>query len=238
VTTDFPVASSPPVTRVRIRDWIFLVFVLVVWPGVAWFVYPSGDEALELLSEISRSRVYLQSMAITWSVVLLLVVILSFRWRAIQEIGFRGFTTKNIAIGVALLFGVNIGLHVIRLFIPFSTPTTNDFVLLLLPRNAEERLLWLALSVTAALGEEAIFRGFVMTRLHRLFKRWTPVVILSGLSFGLAHLYQGWAGVVLTGIYGIVFSLVFIRRQSLWPCIAAHFLQDAIAILPLGYPGP
>jgi membrane protease YdiL (CAAX protease family) len=238
VTVESPLFPPSPARKLRVGEWAFLAFVLLLWPGIAWFLYPSGEESIELLAGISRGRVYLQSMAITWSVVLLLAMVLAFRRKNFIEIGFRKFTPGNLFLGVGLLVAVNIAFHVIHLFIKFSPPTTGDFVLLLLPRNAGERLLWLALSATAALGEEAIFRGFVMTRLYRLFKRWTPAVALSAIGFGLAHLYQGWAGILLTAGYGVVFSLAFIKRQSLWPCIVAHFLQDAIAALPLGYPGP
>lgn len=222
--------------RLGAADWVFLSFLLLVWPGVSWLLFPSGDDAITTLSDIPRNLVYLQSIAITASVFLLLAVVLRFRQAAFVDLGYRDFTAANIGFGILLLVAANAILLFLGTVLPSLEPSSDDFIYLLLPRTAGERLLWLGLSLTAAIGEETLFRGYVMTRLRRLFGGWTPAVIISALAFGLAHLYQGWSGVLLTGLYGLIFSLVYLKRQSLWPCIVAHFLQDALALLPLGFP--
>jgi len=238
MTSTSPIRGADPSAELRATDWVFLFFLLVTWPGVAWLLLPTGDEALNTLVNISRSLTYLQSMAITGSVFFLLVVVVRFRWRSFVDLGFRGFNLGNVTVGFLLFVAANILLQLVSVLFPTLGPGPDDFILALLPRTVGERLLWLGLSITAAIGEETIFRGYILTRLYRAFGCWTPAVALSVTGFGLAHLYQGWVGVILTAAYGLLFSLVYIRRQSLWPCIVAHFLQDAIALLPISFPHP
>ncbi len=68
----------------------------------------------------------------------------------------------------------------------------------LLPQTATEKRWFDAVSVTAGICEEIIYRGF----LFAYFAAWLPgaaagvVIVLAGLVFGLGHLYQGAAGIV------------------------------------------
>jgi membrane protease YdiL (CAAX protease family) len=233
-----PAGSARWWRRLPWTEAALLVFLLLIWPGVSWLLFPIGDRALAALADISRAEIYLQSIAITASVLLLLVVSLRSNRQSYRELGYRKLTITDLLWGIVLLLVANGLLLLIRVMIPAWRPGPDDFVFLLLPRSTTERLLWLGLSITAAIGEETLFRGFLMTRLYRLCGRWTPALGLSAVAFGLAHLYQGWSGVVLTGMYGLIFSLMFVSRGSLWPCIIAHFLQDAVAALPLEFPGP
>ena len=219
-------------------EWVFLGFLLVIWPGISWLWFPSGEAALVALSARSRISVYLQSIAITASVFLLLAIILQFRRHKFTALGYCRFTVVNAAFGFLLAAVVAVVLWVSAAIMPSLRPGPGDFARLLFPRTFAERLLWLGLSLTAAIGEETLFRGFLLTRCRQVCGHWVPAVVVSSCGFGLAHLYQGVAGVLLTGLCGILFSLMFIKRRSLWPCFVGHFLQDASAffmpIFPFG----
>jgi hypothetical protein len=45
----------------------------------------------------------------------------------------------------------------------------------------------------------------------------------------LAHAYQGWPGIVRTGLGGVLFVLVLRIFGSLYPAIALHVLIDLAA---------
>ena len=49
---------------------------------------------------------------------------------------------------------------------------------------------------------------------------------LGLLIFAGWHAYQGWNGVLRTGITGAIFTLVVAAFDSLWPAIALHALVD------------
>jgi len=80
--------------------------------------------------------------------------------------------------------------------------------------------------------EEIIFRGFLITRLSSLFKTtWIGnliAIVVSSASFGFAHLFYGWGGVISTGLTGIIFGLIFIKSNKiLWYSILIHGFYDA-----------
>jgi membrane protease YdiL (CAAX protease family) len=81
-------------------------------------------------------------------------------------------------------------------------------------------------AATAALLEETIVLGYLVTRLEQL--RWTPIAAVTGAALlrGSYHLYQGWGGFVGNLLMGLFFGFLFIRWRRTWPFIVAHFLLD------------
>ena len=80
--------------------------------------------------------------------------------------------------------------------------------------------------VEAALVEEVIVVGFLVTRLQQM--RLTPLAAVgaSALLRGTYHLYQGFGGSVGNLAMGLLFGLVFVRTRRTWPLVLAHFLLD------------
>jgi len=99
----------------------------------------------------------------------------------------------------------------------------------LFPRSASELVFYVVLALTAGLCEEFIFRGFLLAALFRAGLSTMPVVLLSSLMFGAAHLYQGTGGSVGTGILGALFATVRIAYHSLLPVVAWHAALDIVA---------
>jgi membrane protease YdiL (CAAX protease family) len=93
---------------------------------------------------------------------------------------------------------------------------------------------------TAAFGEEMLFRGFLMNYLNELFKGnrsesravWVVPLIISSIAFGAAHAYQGLAGMIITGIAGLAYGLIYlIMKRNLWAVILAHGLYDTVGFI-------
>jgi membrane protease YdiL (CAAX protease family) len=96
--------------------------------------------------------------------------------------------------------------------------------------------IWLVQAWTlAAFGEEMVFRGYLIRRLLELAGE-SPAgraaaVVVSSTLFGLAHAYQGWAGVIATGTIGALLSCLYLMtRRNLWPVIICHGLVDTVAL--------
>jgi membrane protease YdiL (CAAX protease family) len=90
--------------------------------------------------------------------------------------------------------------------------------------------------ITAGFLEEVIFRGFLMSNTAAIFRNsslgWGIGLVFSSILFALSHGYQGLSGVLLTGIAGFVFGLLFLKhRDNLWILIIAHGLVDTISAL-------
>jgi len=81
-------------------------------------------------------------------------------------------------------------------------------------------------SVCAPLGEEIMFRGFVLNLLAA--KRGVAFgVIASSVVFGLLHQQTA----LHAAVCGLVFALVYLRYDSLWPGIVLHALYNFVAPL-------
>lgn len=94
-----------------------------------------------------------------------------------------------------------------------------------LPHTRTELYWFGGVSATAGFGEEFLYRGYFIG-VFAPWLGWWGAAALSLPFFALAHLYQGWNGVLRTGIVGAFFTLVVAISQSLWPAIALHALID------------
>jgi membrane protease YdiL (CAAX protease family) len=95
------------------------------------------------------------------------------------------------------------------------------------PRAASELPAFFGVSLTAGFCEELLFRGFLIWVLRPLVGLWLAA-LLSALLFGAAHAYQGLAGVIRTGLFGLVFTAIVLLTRSLWPAIVLHAVVDAM----------
>ena len=88
-------------------------------------------------------------------------------------------------------------------------------------------------ALQAALLEEVVVLGYLVTRLRQL--SWSPIaaVAIAAVLRGSYHLYQGCGGFVGNVILGLIFGYLYVRRGRLWPMVIAHFLLDAAS--GLGY---
>ena len=101
-----------------------------------------------------------------------------------------------------------------------------------LPVTGTQYLHFLFLCVCAGVGEEIVYRGFMITYLRDVLgtDTWAVVVtlLLPALSFGLAHLYQGMHAVAKIIAMALLFGFFFYRTGSLWPLILLHTAIDAV----------
>jgi uncharacterized protein len=88
-------------------------------------------------------------------------------------------------------------------------------------------------ALEAALVEEIIVLGYLVTRLRQL--SWSPLAAIVGSSALRAsyHLYQGWGGFLGNLAMGVLFAALFLRWRRTWPFVVAHMLLDLAA--GLGY---
>jgi membrane protease YdiL (CAAX protease family) len=98
----------------------------------------------------------------------------------------------------------------------------------LLPRTDPERRLFGAVALTAGIAEEVVYRGFGIAVLAALAPSlpWWGLIAAAGVAFGLAHAYQGPAGIATTGLLGAVLAVVYLDTGSLLVPVLLHCLID------------
>ena len=88
----------------------------------------------------------------------------------------------------------------------------------------------LSLLVIALWGpfcEEVFFRGFILPALIPRAGVLGAVGI-SSLIFALGH---GLVGIIIpVFVTGVLFAWLYLKTRSLWPCVAAHSLQNLLAL--------
>lgn len=168
---------------------------------------------------------------IWWTMVtLLLLFVVYAERRALSSIGFRRLGTKNVLLavgaGIATLVSLSAVYYALFPLLHVSeTPQVNQ--LLAAP------LWWRVLSVIrGAVGEEILFRGYAVERLEELTGRTTLAGVISCTVFALAHVGQwGWAHLLVAGVGGAIFTLLYIWRRNIWINAIAHLIVDGVGLL-------
>lgn len=169
--------------------------------------------------------------------------------------GFRGVGLQRPSSwGRTLIIGLGAGiayqflsLYVLEPLIARFTGGLPD-VSLFRPLIGNWGFLFLSLLVSwtvAAFGEEFVYRGHLMNRIAEVAGRkaaaWLVGLVVTSVLFGLGHVYQGTAGVITTGLNGLVFGVLYIAsRRNLWVPILAHGAMDTAGFLLIflgRYPG-
>jgi membrane protease YdiL (CAAX protease family) len=83
--------------------------------------------------------------------------------------------------------------------------------------------------VVAPICEEILFRGYIFTALRNWRGVW-PAAIITGLLFGGVHAGSAPAiDLVPLAVLGVALCLLYRATGSLYPCIAAHSLNNSLA---------
>lgn len=105
--------------------------------------------------------------------------------------------------------------------------------------NWKEALKWLGLVWTfAAFGEEIAYRGYILGRAAESFggtnAAYVLALIVSSVLFGFGHFYKGPAGIVDSGVAGLILGIAFIfARKNLWAPVLAHGFIDTFGVVAL-----
>lgn len=107
--------------------------------------------------------------------------------------------------------------------------------------GADRGLAWLVAGgvlviVFAPIAEELFFRGFFYGSLRGQLGA-PGAAIASSLVFALVHFTsaQTLSLLPLLGVLGLLFCFLYERTGSLYPCIALHALNNAVAYAGVGY---
>jgi membrane protease YdiL (CAAX protease family) len=111
-------------------------------------------------------------------------------------------------------------------------PALPESIAALMPRTRTERRLAVAVSFTAGIVEEAIFRGLLITAGVSLLG--LTVYLAAALSLALfvwGHRYQGRRGMIGVGYVGLILTLIYLVSGSLVLPTALHITFDLVALV-------
>lgn len=209
----------------QISGYLFLIVILVVLPLLAWVSKRRLDEGLTF----PKLPFYVEALFLQGALLFLSLFVierhrLSVRFHA--SVGPRAWTEAALLLVAAFVM--------MFLALRASDPEMRKRLSMILPFTGRERLLWIAVSLTAAVAEEITYRGVLASLALRFTENWMVAAAVSAIAFGFAHLVQGWRSAVIVALFGAAFQWVVWRSGSLLPAIAVHFLYDVVAgfVLP------
>jgi len=227
-----PVEKPRPRFRaIPLAQSYLLIFILFCYPLISYLLSTYNPIKPEhIISKISQ--VYLPALIIQLSILLVVLGVVRRTDSDYSAIGLakHDLTWANALSGIIFFVGAWALMIVIKGAIERGGYLPEKEFIFLLPATVTEKIIWVFLSLSAALSEEITFRGFAVSRLKQVTGGYIIAGGLSAVAFSIGHLYQGVAGVFLTFVYGILFTGLYVARRSVFPCIIAHFLQDAIII--------
>ena len=231
--------------------WLLIVFIIIYEPIIGYFGYQRFKLAVQEKAD-ARIKYYLNIMIGLWLPTLFIFLLVFLTRIDLEDIGIALPSIHTDTLGTLLTYSILlIGLLYISLMAFYlvgyhvSDKVRTKFIKAkekelnaasysdILPVTNKEKKLWNYVSLTAGITEEIIYRGFLIFVFSNLFPDLSiwAVIILSSLLFGLAHTYQGIAGVIRTTIVGIIFSCLYIGMGSIIPLIIIHFLIDYVSKL-------
>ncbi len=205
--------------------------IIILFVGQSFLGDPS--EFFANMNETIRLITYISTIVFLWLLYGVIYLAIVRENTSVKSIGLVNLQVLDFARGIAILLSLYViaaALTVLMASLGFTIPGEVE---MFLPQEMFGKFMWIIMSFTAGFCEEAVFRGYLMTRIRMIgnFPSWTIPVILSSLIFGVPHLYQGFAGVVVITVLGAIFAISYIRYKTIWPAIIAHFFLDSLNLI-------
>lgn len=213
---------------------LFLLTVLAVVPPVLGVRHWQQFLRQRASGSVSRLAVYRSTMLQAWLTALIVLAAYIRQGREPTSMGLQWPTGVGARWALVAITGLTIALlwslHSARRADQQQCAQMHEVLGPMadfMPRDRTEHRSWAAMSLTAGITEELVFRGYLMW----LFGSVMPAawaLVISSLLFGLQHAYQGVPGILRTAIVGAVLCGLYLASGSLLMPIIAHILIDLI----------
>lgn len=201
---------------------------------IAGILFTLGFAAMPLtkwLNEFKDTPHLVLYELIWWSATLaVLLYVRKVEKRPLSSIGFRPISFRDVMVSIIAAVIAIAGLVAIyTILLPAIGASEQAGIALLL----KTPLWWRIVSTwRAAVAEEVLFRGYAIERLSPITRSTKIAALISWVIFTLEHVPAwGWAHVLVAGFGGLVLTMLYLLKRSLWVNIFAHFIIDLAAVL-------
>lgn len=218
--------------ELRISYLIVAVLVGLVIP--IYSMLGNSEKIKELISESPELKIsmYVQSIIFQWIMVGLILLSLFYNGDEVDKIGLDFLDEPLMVLGL-----VGGGLLSLWIFDNYDIPKLdlekfkqqNEHVMYLIPTNQKEHNWAVAISFTAGICEEIIFRSFTFWQLNQ-FLPVIPSILIVNLLFALSHFATKMKNMVFAFLFGIFWSITFTYTGSLWLAMLMHIIIDIYSL--------
>lgn len=215
-------------------DLLLLFVLFVVMPTHSAREYRRYVAKIEAGGQPERPQQYRRGIVFLWMMLAVLVAVWWYLARPVDALGVTspggvGFWAAVIAVAAGVAYLLFVWQKCRNMPASERKDTLDSLGQLthMLPQDDRELRWFFALSVSAGVVEEFVYRGFAIWILGLVMPLWAAVIV-SSIGFGLAHSYQGKAGMVKTAGAGLLLAILYIGSGSIWLPIVAHILADIL----------
>jgi uncharacterized protein len=227
---EIAVAEPAADRHARVASPVHTIVMLVAFAGWSYWFKLLADH-LNASANPNRVQFYLLTVLAEW---ILFALVLAGVWRSgvpVQEVvGNRWRSAREVLrdIGIALGFWV-VALGLLQ-GVGWLLHISDDGrdVQAMMPHGVAEIAAWIGLSVTAGTCKEKMFRGYLQKQFMALTQNAPVGILISAVSFGTAHCYQGWRMVTVISLLGAMLGALAYWRRSVRPGMIFHTWQDAL----------
>lgn len=214
-----------------LADHALAVLLVVAMPFAADWEHRRFAAAVLRSDRDARWRGYVRTMVVEWILVLVVVILWLQQRRALAALGLP----LDVAMRGWIGFGV--GLAAVAFLVVQGRAAARSPEAMqaarrqlqpiesLIPRTDREARAFAALSITAGICEEILYRGFLLAWCASFTGAWLAAVLTS-IAFGMGHAYQGAAGVWRTGLLGLGLAALALGSGALWAPMLVHAVID------------
>lgn len=209
----------------------FLVMLLIQLALLAWGFHlqhqPMGGDSV-LPQNRNVMPLYFSVILLEWALVLAVRRGVNPRGIKVWDLaGERWHSWKDLARDIAVFIpfiliweGSAWAMH--RLLGPDSAKS----IATMLPQTALEVALWIAVSISAGICEEIVFRGYFQRQFAAYTNSLAAAVVLQGIVFGMGHAYQGIKQVIIISVLGMLYGWLAAWQKNLRVNMISHAWSD------------
>jgi len=218
---------------VTLFDHVLVIAIAALFPVVGRLHFRRMVDRIAAGGAPARLRTYWMTIARQWIVVAVLGSLWIAHRRGWDDLGFRWSPSTHLWLGIGFTALVIVALVVQRRMVLRDARNRERYqaaiesLEALVPHDRRELATFSALSLTAGISEEILYRGYVIWYLgHAVGLGWAALG--SAVVFGAGHAYQGVSGFLKTGAVGLIMAGLYLLTGSVLVPILLHAATDFI----------
>ncbi len=129
-------------------------------------------------------------------------------------------------LALVLIYACSYGVHSL---LPDAASQSGNPILSSRPTGILGVTAWIALSISAGICEEIVFRGYLQRQLALMTGNVGLAILLQAILFGIGHAYEGLSSVVAIVLHGLFLGMLAQWRGNIRAGIIEHAGWDILA---------